>query len=246
MNTSDPLFHKGHRQRLRDKIDQEKITDYELLEYFLTLVIKRQDVRRQSRELLKRFGSYRGVLTAPADRLMEVEGIGPKCTQLIAALRESALIEGREALIRMPIFENETNLVNYCVTKISGKPVEEFHVLYLDKSRRLISDEIHTMGSVDTAILYPVPILRRALYLNATGVVVVHNHPSGRPVFSDEDILATQEIINILYPYGIYVYDHYLVNNVTALSLRRTGYLNESGSPNNSVPEQNPTPDCQI
>lgn len=228
MPQPDPLFHKGHRQRLADKVITGKATQYELLEYWLTRAVPRHDMRPLARMLMKTFGSYSQVMTAPRERLQEIKGVGPKIIETIEALRQSSEIDCRERIESQSIYKNPIALANYCKSQVCGKPVEEFHVLYLDKEHRVITDDTHTYGNIDYATVYPREILRRALYLNAVYVCIYHNHPRETARFSPADIDCTKEIIDKLSREGIIFYDHYLVAGAAVHSMLEEGHLRRS------------------
>ncbi len=243
--TPDLLFHSGHRQRLTKKFLDNKATDYELLELLLTFGMARRDMRPLSRLLIKTFGSYHQVLSAPRDRLLEVHGVGPRLATLIQLAHQSAIIECRGRLDSQPVFHDERSLANYCKLNLAGKNVEEFHVLYLDKDNRLIMDDLHTIGTVDSATIYPREILRRGLYLNAVNVILVHNHPSECVSFSKDDIICTEHIVRKLAENDIGFYDHYLVSGTMVYSMINCNLLNKSDIVKQTR-QQNPVHDYQI
>lgn len=223
----DPLFHAGHRQRIADKVIHRKATEYELLEYWLNSAVPRRDMRPLSRELMKIFGSYSQVITAPRERLMEIKGVGPKIIERLEAVRQSSEIDCRQRLESQAVYINPIALANYCKSQVCSKPVEEFHVMYLDKEHRLIADDTHTYGSVDYATVYPREILRRALHLNAVYVCIYHNHPRETGHFSQDDINCTKEIIKKLSREDIVFYDHYLIAGTTVHSILEEGHLRD-------------------
>lgn len=227
MPKPDPLFHAGHRQRLAEKVMSGKATEYELLEYWLTRSVPRRDMRPLSRLLIKTFGSYSQVITAPRERLLEIKGVGPKIIETLEALRQSSEIDCRERLESQSIYMSPIELANYCKSKVCGKPVEEFHAMYLDKEHRLIADDTHTYGGLNYATVYPREILRRALHLNAVYVCIYHNHPQETGRFSQADIDCTKEIIQKLAREDIVFYDHYLIAGATVRSMLEAGHLRD-------------------
>lgn len=228
MATSDPLFHKGHRKRLGQKVLDNKVTQRELLEYWLTTVVSRRDMRPLAHLLLQTFGSYHQVLATSPERLLEVPGVGIEIAKMIYALRQSSEMDCRERIASLPIFNNPTVLANYCKMMVCGSPVEEFHVMYLDGKYRMIEDQMHSRGDDTGAKVYPSVILGRALYLRAKHVFLYHNHPSETARFSSDDVDCTQKIIAKLAAEGIALYDHYLVAGATVHSMLNEGYLNRS------------------
>lgn len=239
MPNPDPLFHNGHRQRLGQKVLNNKATEYEMLEYWLTKAVPRRDMRPLARLLMKTFGSYSQVITAPRDRLLEVKGVGPKIIEILEALRQSSEIDCRERIASLPIFDNPTVLANYCKMMVCGAPVEEFHVIYLDARYRMIEDQMHSKGDDNSTEVYPSIILGRAMHLRAKHVFLYHNHPSETARFSSPDIECTQRIIDKLASEGIALYDHYLIAGATVHSMLEEGWLRRSNVTNPPHSEQN-------
>ena len=228
MSTQDPLFHKGHRQRLGQKVLENKATQRELLEYMLTLAVPRRDMRPLAHLLLKTFGSYHQVIAASPERLLEIPGVGTGIVKMICGLRQSSEMDCRERIASLPIFDNNTVLANYCKMMVCGSPVEEFHVMYLDGKRRMIEDQTHSRGDDKGTEVYPSIILGRALHLGAKYVFLYHNHPQETGRFSPADIDCTEEIIKKLSRENIILYDHYLVAGATVHSMLEDGYLQKS------------------
>lgn len=217
---NDLSFHSSHRQRLRQKFLDNKLADYELLELVLSFVIPRRDVRPLAHGLIKRFGGIAPVLTAPFSELTNFPGIGHNTAIFIKAIHQIMLNGYKYELTERPIFHNEKVLTNYCLMLLSGKSKEEFHVFYLDAEKRLIADDLHSTGTNDWAAIYEREILRRALEVGAKSVVMLHNHPTPNTSFSTTDIEMTNRIINLLQPFDISVYDHYLVSGGIVYSAR--------------------------
>lgn len=216
----DLSFHAGHRERLRQKFVENKLADYELLELLLSFVIPRRDVRPLARGLMARFGGVYQILTAPLNALIEFKGIGRNTAIFIKTVHQIMIAGYKSELDETRVFHNEKLLTNYCILMLSGKTKEEFHVLYLDVSRRLLADDLHSVGTSDWAAIYPREILKRALELDAKSVVLVHNHPVPNMSFSSEDIKITTDIQQMLAPVGIDVYDHYVVSGGIVYSAR--------------------------
>jgi DNA repair protein RadC len=201
--------------------------DYELLELLLTYAIPRRDVRPLARELLKTFGSVYNVLVAPIESLMRVVGIKENTAVLVKSVQELIITGHKNYLDSTPIFHDSKKLAEYCRLTLSGKPVEEFHILYLDVNYRLLSDDLHSCGTVDWAAVYPREIVKRALELNANSIVMLHNHPDGKTSFSKDDILTTEKIKKILASVGVSVYDHMLVSGAIVHSARNMFLLKD-------------------
>lgn len=210
MPNAKPDFKSGHRERLREKFLMGKLVDYEVLELLLTYAIPRVDVKPIARALLKKFGGTHSILTAPLSSLEETPGIG-KCTAIfIKAVYELMLLDYKNYLNETPIFRDFNVLTNYCKTLLAQKLVEEFHVLYLDNNYRLLTDDLHSLGTINWAGIYPREIAKRALDINASHVVLMHNHPNGDGNFSTEDLKLTSDIQEILRAISVSVFDHLL------------------------------------
>lgn len=225
----DPLFHKGHRKRLAQKVLNKKATQYELLEFWLNKAVLRRDMRPLSRLLMQTFGSYNQVICAPRERLQEIKGVGPQIIETLEGLRQSSEIDCGERIAAQPIYKDKTVLANYCKSKVCGKLVEEFHVIYLDSEDRMIADDTHTRGDFDNATVYPRVILMRALFLQAKSVLIYHNHPNEKAKFSIDDIDCTQKIYAKLAGEGIALYDHFIIAGAVVHSIRDTDFMRRSG-----------------
>lgn len=220
MKLEDLNFHLGHRERLRQKFLDNKLTDYEKLELLLSFVIPRRDVRPLARGLLVKFGSISQVLTAPIEKLTEHKGIG-KNTAIFIKLVHSIMVSGYKAhLDETPAFHDEKVLSNYCKLLLAGKNVEEFHVLYFDARMHLLADDLHSVGTIDWAAVYPREIVKRALDVNARYVLLLHNHPTPNTSFSSDDIKLTTQVQDVLTSLDIELYDHYVVSGGIVYSAR--------------------------
>lgn len=211
MIKSDPLFHAGHRERLKEKLLDNKLTSYEKLELLLTYAIPRRDVRPVARTLLKRFRSVYCVLNATIEDLETVPGVGRNTALLIHLVHELMMISYREQMEDGDVLVDPGVIKEYCRKMLIGKSVEEFHVLYLDTKFRLIQDEMHSRGTVDESAAYPREICRRAHLLNAYAVILAHNHPQSDNSFSEPDVTLTQVIRDELAKINVAYIDHYLV-----------------------------------
>jgi DNA repair protein RadC len=216
----DKNFYTGHRERLREKFIDNKLADYEKLELLLGYAIPRRDVRPLARSLVKHFGGVYQVLTASIDDLVAFNGIGRNTAVFIKLVQQMMQIGFEGQLKENPIFHNESVLHNYCRVLLTGKQIEEMHVLYLDSNLKLIADDLHTTGTVDSSVVYPHEIARRALQLNARSVVMVHNHPTSINSFSNDDLEATEQVNYALESLDIKLYDHLLVVGDNVLSMR--------------------------
>ena len=213
----------GHRQRLKARFDAHgaaAFADYELLELLLFRAIPRRDTKPLAKRLIARFGSFAEVLAAPPARLKEIDGVGPavihdlKLTLAAAHRMSSASIE------RKTVLSSWDAVIAHCRTVMAFGEREEFRILFLDKKNQLIADEVQQTGTVDHTPVYPREVVKRALELSASAVVLVHNHPSGDPTPSRADVTMTRQIVEIGTPLGIAVHDHVIVGKQGHASLR--------------------------
>lgn len=229
MSDTDTMFHAGHRARLKEKLQDDKLTSYEKLELLLTYAIPRRDVRPLARSLIQKFRSVYRVFTASIDDLESVPGVGHNTALLIHLVHQLMLVSHREVLTDSKVLSNTDVLKEYCRQLLTGKSIEEFHVLYLGTDGRLISDETHSRGTIDFAHAYPREVAKNAVRLNARSVVLVHNHPMSDNDFSSDDISLTTSIEQMLNHFDISLYDHLLVTaRGTVFSMREQPWLNVS------------------
>jgi DNA repair protein RadC len=218
----------GHRERLRKRFQvggADPLPDYELLELILFRSLPRRDVKPIAKRLIARFGSFAEVLSAPIERLQEVQGIGESTAidlQITAAAAQR-ITKGNVA--KRQVLSSWTSVIEYCRAAMAFAEREEFRILFLDKRNQLIADEVQQRGTVDHTPVYPREIIRRALELSATALILVHNHPSGDPSPSRADISMTLDIINIAKPLGISVHDHVIVGRQGHASLKGLGHI---------------------
>jgi DNA repair protein RadC len=204
----------GHRERLRERFHgagPDALSDYELLEMVLFSARPRGDVKPLAKTLLKKFGSFAEVMHAPEMRLREVPGVGDATiTQLkLIAAAASRITKGE--LKQRTMLSSWNDVIDYCRTTMAFADKEQFRILFLDKRNQLIADEVQQTGTVDHTPVYPREVIKRALELSATAILLVHNHPSGDPTPSQADIHMTRAIIDIATPLGIAVHDHIIV-----------------------------------
>jgi DNA repair protein RadC len=217
-----PHYH-GHRDRLRARFLQvggDALPDYELLELVLFRLIPRRDVKPIAKELMRRFGTFAEVLAAPPARLMEVDGIGENVVTDLKVVEAAArrLVKGDVA--KRQVLSSWTSVIDYCRAAMAFMDREQFRLLFLDKRNGLIADEVQQSGTVDHTPVYPREVVKRALELSASALVLVHNHPSGDPTPSPADIKMTREIMEIAKPLGITVHDHIIVGREGHASLK--------------------------
>jgi DNA repair protein RadC len=216
----------GHRDRLRERAlagGLSALPDYELLELFLFRAIPRGDVKPLAKQLLTRFGSLAGVLGATSDELKTVKGVGDTLALDLKLLHETALRTAREAVGKRPVISSWSALLAYVKTALAHQAREQFRVLFLDKKNQLIADEIMNRGTVDHAPVYPREVMRRALELSASAVILVHNHPSGDPTPSGADIDMTRQVVDAGRSLRIAVHDHLIVGRDGVASLKALG-----------------------
>jgi DNA repair protein RadC len=213
----------GHRQRLRERFRAaggDAVSDYELLELLLFRAIPQRDVKPLAKALIEKFGSFGEVIAAPVARLAEIKGLGDAAItefKLVAAAAERL---ARGEVKRRPVLSSWSSVLDYCRAAMAFAEKEQFRILFLDKRNQLIADEVQQVGTVDHTPVYPREIVKRALELSATAVILVHNHPSGDPTPSSADIQMTKSIIDIAKPLGISVHDHLIVGKGGHASLK--------------------------
>lgn len=222
----DTSLQQGHRARLREKFLSGQLAEYEILELLLTYAIPRRDVRALSRQLYKKYGNLYQLLSAPMESLMQNKGIKENTATFFKIIHKLMELEYKCVLDSAPIFYDYTKLENYCKLIVGGKPIEEFHVLYLDGQYKLLEDQLHSTGTIDWAAVYVREIVKSALNLNAKNVVLLHNHPTPYVSFSEQDIQITQEIESALVKLDIGLYDHLLVSGDVVYSARNMNLLN--------------------
>lgn len=229
MPKTDPEFHSGHRSRLKQKLLDDKLAGYELLELLLTYAIPRRDVRPMARSLVEKFGSVYSVLRTPFDELISVPGVGQGVATIIKLANELIDVSYKERAEAGTYLIDDKFIRDYCRNLVAGKPVEEFHVLYLGNDRRLLFDEVHSRGTIDESAVYPREISRKALQLNAISVILVHNHPVSDNPFSSADADITSLIESCLNSFNISLIDHFLVtSNGIVHSLHASPWLKKS------------------
>ena len=204
----------GHRKRLRQRFSvggADAVPDYELLEMILFRVYPRGDTKPIAKRLLARFGSFAEVLNAPHERLKEVEGIGERAVEELKLIRAAAQRLARSEIKSKPALSSWNQVLDYLRLAQGYDHVEQFRILFLDKKNYLITDEVQGRGTVDHTPVYVREVVKRALELSATALILVHNHPSGDPTPSRADIDMTKLIIDAARPLGISIHDHVIV-----------------------------------
>ncbi|MBE2276654.1 MAG: DNA repair protein RadC [Rhodobacteraceae bacterium] len=223
-----PSYIKDHRARLRARFSEggaAAMPDYELLELVLFAAIPRQDVKPLARLLLDTFGDFNRVISAPQARLLAVKGVGESVVLHFKVLEAVAQRMVRARVLHRPILSSWDALLDYCHTAMSHRETEQFRILFLDRKNVLIADEEQARGTVDHVPVYPREVVKRALELNASALILVHNHPSGDPTPSDSDISMTIQIEDACRTLGITLHDHLIIGKSRELSLRSEGYF---------------------
>jgi DNA repair protein RadC len=203
----------------------EALLDHELLEMVLFLALPRRDTKPIARALLARFGSFANAIAAPLQELREVEGLGEAGAAALRTVQAAALRLARAEVMDRPVLNNWDRLLAYLTAALTRERVEQFRILFLDTRNRLIADEAQARGTVNHTPVYPREVVKRALELQATALILVHNHPSGDPTPSRADLEMTQEIKAAATSLGIVLHDHLVVGNGRHLSFRREGLL---------------------
>ncbi|UWQ83364.1 RadC family protein [Leisingera caerulea] len=223
-----PSYIKDHRTRLRARFMQggaAAMPDYELLELILFRSIPRRDVKPLARQLLDTFGDFNRVVTASPERLASVKGIGEAVITDFKVLEAAAHRMARARVIQRQVISSWDALLDYCHTTMAHRETEQFRILFLDRKNVLVADEEQARGTVDHVPVYPREVAKRALELNASALILVHNHPSGDPTPSDSDITMTDQIQTALTALGITLHDHLIIGKSTELSFRAQGLL---------------------
>lgn len=220
--------HLGHRARLRLRLlegGDKALADYELLEAVLFAALPRGDTKPLAKRLIAHFGSFAAVIGAEPQHLMHIDGVGEGVVGALKVIEAAAARLRLEEAIEGPILETWQSLLDFCRIKIARRPVEEFHMLYLDKKNRLMGHELRAVGTIDHAPVYVREVVKRALDLGAAALILVHNHPSGNPEPSSADIALTHEIQIAAKIFKITVHDHLIFSQSGHYSLRTQGDL---------------------
>ena len=215
----------GHRERLRERAlkSLDAVPDYELLELFLFRTFPRGDIKPVAKALLTRFGSLGAITTASVEDLRTVPGVGEQAALDLKLLGEVTLRVGRETIRKRTVIGSWSALLAYVKVALANEPREQFRVMFLDRKNQLILDEIQNRGTVDHAPVYAREVMRRALELSASSVILVHNHPSGDPTPSGADIAITREVVDAGRALKISVHDHLVVGREGVASFKALG-----------------------
>ena len=218
----------SHRARLRGRFMRagaNALADYEMLELVLFRAIPRRDVKPLAKRLLAEFGDFNRVITAPPARLSQIQGIGDAAVQELKIVEAAAQMLGQARVLGQNAITSWSSLMNYCKTVMAHRETEQFRVLYLDRKNTLIADEPQAVGTVDHVPVYPREVVKRALELNASSLILVHNHPSGSPEPSDDDIVMTNKIVEAAAALGMSVHDHIIIGKERDASFKALGLI---------------------
>jgi DNA repair protein RadC len=227
MSEAKPHYH-GHRDRLRARFAEtggKGLADYEILELVLFRAIPQRDVKPLAKDLLARFGDLGRVCAARPDQLTEIKGVSEKVALELNLFQEVATRIAREQVTGRAVISSWSALLDYVRTALQNASTEEFRVLFLDKKNRLLADEFQARGTVDHAPVYPREVIKRAIALDSSALILVHNHPSGDPTPSHADIEMTRQVVEIGRPLSIVVHDHLIVGRDKVASFRQLGLI---------------------
>jgi DNA repair protein RadC len=217
-----PHYH-GHRGRLRERFHAAgaaALSDYELLELVLFRALPRGDVKPLAKDLIARFGSFAEVVNAPEALLAKMPGVGEATVVDLKLIAAAANRVAKGAVKSRETLSSWSAVLDYCRTAMAFADKEQFRILFLDKRNQLIADEVQQTGTIDHTPVYPREVVKRALELSATAIILVHNHPSGDPTPSNADIQMTKQIVDIANSLGISVHDHIIVGKNGHASLK--------------------------
>ncbi|MEM9010662.1 MAG: DNA repair protein RadC [Pseudomonadota bacterium] len=220
--------HTNHRARLRERFMRagvNALADYELLELVLFRAIPRRDVKPLAKRLLGQFGDFNHTISAPPARLAEVEGVGSAVIQELKIVEAAAHRLAQARVLDRHVISSWDALLTYCKVAMAHRETEQVRILYLDRKNVLIADEVQGTGTVDHVPVYPREVARRALELNASALILVHNHPSGNPQPSNEDVAMTERIVEAVKPLGVTVHDHLVIGKDSTASFRSLGLM---------------------
>ncbi|MGI9366578.1 MAG: RadC family protein [Rhizobiaceae bacterium] len=221
-SAASPHYH-GHRDRLREKFGTagpDALADYELLELLLFRFIPRADTKPVAKDLLNQFGSIGAVLGASERELTRVKRIGVNVARDIKVVAAIASHSHKTELQKKTVLSSWSSVIDYCTTAMAHEKIEQFRILFLDKKNALIADEVQQKGTVDHTPVYPREVIRRALEVSASALILVHNHPSGDPTPSRADIDMTKTIMETAAPMGIIVHDHIIIGKQGHASMK--------------------------
>jgi len=222
-----PHYH-GHRDRLRERFligGADALPDYELLELLLFMAIPRRDVKPLAKELILKFGNLAGVLNAPVNELEKCDGLSDTTIIALKAVQSSAHRMLKQEVMNRPVLNSWARLMEYCQATMAHETKEHFRILFLNKKNELIADEVQQSGTVDHTPVYTREVIKRTLELDATAIILCHNHPSGAPKPSQDDIVMTKAIVDAARSMNIVVHDHIIVSKKGTSSFKALGLI---------------------
>jgi len=225
---ANPPHYHGHRERLRQRLLEagpEALADYELIELVLALAIPRRDTKPAAKALLEVFGDLPGVIAASPERLKQVKGIGDAAVAALKLVQGAAVRLAQRQVLNKPVLRSWDALIDYCHSDMARRDTEAFRVLFLDRKNVLIADEVQEAGTVDHTPVYIREVVKRALSLGASALILVHNHPSGDPSPSRDDIEMTRRVAEAAKPLGVLVHDHVVIGRQGHYSFRANGLI---------------------
>jgi DNA repair protein RadC len=218
----------GHRERLRERLrigGADAMPDYEMLELILCRAIPRGDVKPLAKALLRTFETFAEVINAPDERLRELDGVGPRIIEELRLIKFASLRLLKGETVTRDVLSSWQQVIDYIRASQGFDQKEAFRILFLDKRNKLIADEIQQRGTVDHTPVYIREVVKRALDVSATSIILVHNHPSGDPSPSSADITMTKQIVVAAKPLGIVVHDHIIVGRQGHVSMKALGMI---------------------
>ena len=218
----------GHRERLRKRLREggsSAVADYELLEMILFRAIPRGDVKALAKTLLETFGGFAEVINTSPELLMAIDGVGRRVVDEFILIQEAVRRFSRTQIMYKHVLSCWDALINYCQMSMGHLKVEQFRILYLDAGNVLIADEVHQQGTVNYALIYPREVVMRSLNLGATALILVHNHPSGNPNPSKEDIEITSTLQECGKDIELSIHDHLIISKSDITSLKQLGVI---------------------
>jgi DNA repair protein RadC len=224
--TQDKPHYHGHRERLRERFraGHDALPDYELVELLLFAAIPRVDVKPLAKKLVDKFGNFAGVVSAPREALLDA-GLKDNAIDILKVVRESAIRLARQEVIDRPVLSSWQKVLDYCRAKLAHEQTERFHLLFLDRKNVLIAADEQQRGTVDHTPVYPREVVKRAIELGASAIIMVHNHPSGDPTPSKADIAMTREVAKAAETLGLTVHDHIVIGRAGHASFKGLGLL---------------------
>ena len=225
---ADASHAAGHRERLREKFRAAGVAalhDYELLELVLFRAIPRRDVKPLAKDLIARFGGFAETISAEPKLLADVKGVSEGVITELKVVQAAALKLSQQTVLNRPVISSWTALLDYCRASMAFGKIEEFRILFLDKKNILIADEVQQRGTVDHTPVYPREVVKRALDLSASSIILVHNHPSGDCTPSRADIEMTKKIVDAAKPLKIQIHDHLIMCRGEHASFKTLGLI---------------------